>query len=94
MHRAPHAKLTGSSDAGDRRRGCAPTFLLCWAVASRSAIERIKHHLLDPWRAQNQLLDAYSALTQSGALTEELKESFAPLADKLNMDRGLLGWQP
>ena len=49
---------------------------------------------LDPWRAQNQLLDAYSALTQSGALTEELKESFAPLADKLNMDRGLLGWQP
>jgi hypothetical protein len=48
----------------------------------------------DLWRVQNQLLDAYVQLTDSGAMTADLGEVFAELAARLNMSPSLLGWRP
>jgi hypothetical protein len=49
---------------------------------------------LDLWRPQNQLLDAYAHLVESGAMTPELGDGFAQLADKINITPDLLGWRP
>jgi hypothetical protein len=49
---------------------------------------------LDLWQVQNQLLDAYVELSQSGALTEAKRQVFNELAVKLNLCPNLLGWRP
>jgi hypothetical protein len=49
---------------------------------------------LDPWEAQNQLLDAYAALTGHHELSPAQKQAFAALAEKLNVSPSLLGWRP
>lgn len=48
----------------------------------------------DLWQVQNQLLDAYVQLTDSGAMNQPLQNVFASLAVKLNMSQNLLGWRP
>jgi alpha-amylase/alpha-mannosidase (GH57 family) len=49
---------------------------------------------LDPWQAQNQLLDAYARLADKGGLPESLRPLFATLAEKLRIRPALLGWHP
>jgi alpha-amylase/alpha-mannosidase (GH57 family) len=49
---------------------------------------------LDPWQAQNQLLDAYARLAGTAGLPEGLRELFATLAHKLIIRPALLGWHP
>jgi alpha-amylase/alpha-mannosidase (GH57 family) len=49
---------------------------------------------LDVWLAQNQLLNAYATLADSGALTPPIRAGFAHLADRLRVCRDLLGWRP
>ena len=49
---------------------------------------------LDLWQVQNQLLDSYSQLAESGAMTEAMHDHLAKLAAKLNLSRDLLGWRP
>ena len=49
---------------------------------------------LDLWRAQNQLIDVYAALFTTDTLGQPLRDAFAQLADKLNIDQGMLGWRP
>jgi hypothetical protein len=49
---------------------------------------------LDLWRVQNRLLDVYTQLSDSGDLGGPLREAFARLADRLCVNRGLLGWRP
>ncbi len=48
----------------------------------------------DRWEVQNQLLDAYARLSNSGALNAQLAGVFADLANKLNISQSLLGWRP
>jgi hypothetical protein len=43
---------------------------------------------------QNRVLDGFAALAQSGGDADELRRSFAPLAVRLNISEGLLGWRP
>jgi alpha-amylase/alpha-mannosidase (GH57 family) len=49
---------------------------------------------LDQWQAQNQLLDAYTTLADSGSMSPQLHTVFSTLADRLNMNPTLLGWRP
>lgn len=49
---------------------------------------------LDLWQAQNRLLEAFAQLTDSQAMSPPLKEAFARLAAKLNVNPELLGWRP
>jgi alpha-amylase/alpha-mannosidase (GH57 family) len=49
---------------------------------------------LDLWQTQNQLLETYARLTDAGPLGGPLHETFAGLADRLNISRTLLGWRP
>ncbi len=49
---------------------------------------------VDVWEIQNQLLDAYRRLADSGLLSDPLREAFADLADRLSISRGLLDWRP
>jgi alpha-amylase/alpha-mannosidase (GH57 family) len=49
---------------------------------------------VDLWQVQNQLLDAYVKIGDSGAMNEPLREVFANLALKLNVAGELLGWRP
>jgi alpha-amylase/alpha-mannosidase (GH57 family) len=49
---------------------------------------------LDLWQVQNQLLDAYIQLSDSGVLNQPLRDVFAQLATKLNIRQDLLGWRP
>ena len=48
----------------------------------------------DRWEVQNQLLDAYARLADSGALTPQIVGVFADLAGKMNISQTLLGWRP
>jgi len=56
-----------------------------------SAILNIKPDL---WRVQNQFLQAYSELSDRGALDEPLREAFAKLAGRLHVSPMMLGWRP
>ncbi|MBV8382423.1 MAG: DUF3536 domain-containing protein [Planctomycetaceae bacterium] len=49
---------------------------------------------LDLWKVQNVLLDSYSQLAASGAMSEAMHDHLAKLAAKLNLCRDLLGWRP
>ncbi len=49
---------------------------------------------LDQWDTQNQLLDTYARLAETGSVTPELHETLARLAGRLNVSEGLLGWRP
>jgi hypothetical protein len=49
---------------------------------------------LDLWQTQNLLLETYSRLADSGSLTPVLHQTFARLAERLNISEGLLGWRP
>jgi alpha-amylase/alpha-mannosidase (GH57 family) len=49
---------------------------------------------LDLWQVQNRVLDGFAALAQAGGDAGELRKSFAPLAVRLNISEGLLGWRP
>jgi hypothetical protein len=48
----------------------------------------------DLWQAQNQLLDAFVQLTDSGAMTQPLRDVFSDLVTKLNFGHELLEWRP
>lgn len=48
----------------------------------------------DIWQIQNQFLTAYLELSQTSAITEPLRATFAELATRLNVSPNLLGWQP
>jgi alpha-amylase/alpha-mannosidase (GH57 family) len=55
---------------------------------------RLLELTLDPWQAQNRLLDVHAQLAESGGLREPLRQALVTLAEKLNMTPGLLGWRP
>ncbi len=69
-----------------RRAGLAPGLLL-----DASALLGVT---LDLWQVQNQLLDAFIQLSDSGAMPEPLRQVFVELAVKLDMAPDLLGWRP
>jgi alpha-amylase/alpha-mannosidase (GH57 family) len=49
---------------------------------------------VDLWQLQNQLLDLYVQLTDSGTMTEPLANVLNELAPKLKISPSLLGWRP
>ncbi len=49
---------------------------------------------MDLWQEQNHVLDAYAAMQASGSVSPPLAEAFANLADRLRVNKDLLGWQP
>ena len=49
---------------------------------------------LDPWRPQNQLLDAYVHVAGPNGVDEALSAAFGQLADRLKISPALLGWRP
>lgn len=49
---------------------------------------------LNLWEAQNQLLDAYAALSASGPIAQPLQETVRNLAIRLRVSPDLLGWRP
>ena len=46
------------------------------------------------WSVQNEFLDAYVRLSESGVMDDEIRVTFARLADRLNVSADLLGWRP
>jgi alpha-amylase/alpha-mannosidase (GH57 family) len=49
---------------------------------------------LELWQTQNQLLETYARLAETGTITPTLHQTLARLADRLNIGEGLLGWRP
>jgi hypothetical protein len=49
---------------------------------------------LDLWDTQNHLLETYVHLTAEGPVADPLRRAFAHLAERLNINPGLLGWRP
>jgi alpha-amylase/alpha-mannosidase (GH57 family) len=49
---------------------------------------------LDLWRPQNQLLDAYARLPAEERDQPPLRDAFVQLANRLDINPGLLGWRP
>jgi alpha-amylase/alpha-mannosidase (GH57 family) len=49
---------------------------------------------LDLWQVQNRVLEGFAMLGQAGADQGELRKTFAPLAARLRISDGLLGWRP
>jgi alpha-amylase/alpha-mannosidase (GH57 family) len=49
---------------------------------------------LSLWQLQNQLLDAYTEMQASKSLSQASQEAFAVLAERLNINKRLLGWNP
>jgi alpha-amylase/alpha-mannosidase (GH57 family) len=49
---------------------------------------------LDLWRTQNELLETYARLADTGSITPTLHQTLARLAGRVNVSEGLLGWRP
>jgi alpha-amylase/alpha-mannosidase (GH57 family) len=75
------------------RSGADLTALTAWAsrLLDAAALLGVK---LDLWQTQNQLLETYARLAETGSITPSLHETLARLADRLNISEGLLGWKP
>ncbi len=67
--------------------------LAAQAIHLLDAAKLLELHI-DLWPAQQQLLDAFSHLTSAGALPPPVRQAIDQLADRLNLNPGLLGWQP
>jgi hypothetical protein len=75
------------------RSGADLTALTAWAsrLLDAAALLGVK---LDLWQTQNQLLETYARLADTGSITPSLHLALARLADRLNISEGLLGWKP
>jgi hypothetical protein len=60
-------------------------------VLDIAALTQLK---LDLWQAQNQLIDAYAAMIANKTMNSTVHNALAPLADRLQIHRQLLGWEP
>jgi alpha-amylase/alpha-mannosidase (GH57 family) len=49
---------------------------------------------LELWQVQNRFLDAFNQLSETGALDQSLRQTFAQLVTQLNLEPSLLGWRP
>jgi hypothetical protein len=50
--------------------------------------------MLDLWQVQNRVLEGFAGSAQARADVGELRKAFAPLAARLGISEGLLGWRP
>jgi hypothetical protein len=75
------------------RSGADLAALTAWAarLLDTAALLGVK---LDLWQTQNQLLETYARLADTGSITPSLHQALARLADRLNISEGLLGWKP